>query len=193
MGDFRGSTNYYRPMMSLGYLVSYHIFGLRPWGYHLANLAANLCVVLLVFFVTCRMFRSNTIGMAAACIFALHPIHSEVVDWIAAVTEFELALFYLLTFWFSWLQLAQVEIVQSHSKPPWRGVLRSHCFPRSRRSRFLCLRQCMNTSSRSRSTTTFIPKVRRYTFCGSCLWLTWPSASTISAVSPPASSGRNLE
>jgi tetratricopeptide (TPR) repeat protein len=46
------------------------------------------------------MFRSTAVGLVAACIFALHPIHSEAVDWIAAVTELELALFYLLTFWF---------------------------------------------------------------------------------------------
>jgi tetratricopeptide (TPR) repeat protein len=57
-------------------------------------------VVLLVFLVTLKMFRSTAVGLVAACIFALHPIHSEAVDWIAAVTELELALFYLLTFWF---------------------------------------------------------------------------------------------
>jgi tetratricopeptide (TPR) repeat protein len=45
------------------------------------------------------MFRSPAVALASACIFALHPIHSEAVDWIAAVTELELAFFYLLTFW----------------------------------------------------------------------------------------------
>jgi hypothetical protein len=45
------------------------------------------------------MFRSAAVAMSAACIFALHPIHSEAVNWIAAATELELALFYLLTFW----------------------------------------------------------------------------------------------
>jgi Tfp pilus assembly protein PilF len=100
MGDFRGSTNYYRPVMSLGYLFCYQLFGPRALGFHLANLLANVGVVLLVFLVTFKMFRSRAVGMAAACIFALHPIHSEAVDWIAAVTELELALFYLLTFWF---------------------------------------------------------------------------------------------
>jgi protein O-mannosyl-transferase len=99
MGDFRGSTNYYRPVMSLGYLFCYQVFGPRAWGFHLANLLANVGVVLLVFLVTLKMFRSTAVGMVAACIFALHPIHSEAVDWIAAVTELELALFYLLTFW----------------------------------------------------------------------------------------------
>ena len=100
MGDFRGSSNYYRPLMSLGYLFCYQLFGLHALGFHLANLLTNIGVVLLVFLVTLKMFRSFAVALAAACIFALHPIHSEAVDWIAAVTELELALFYLLTFWF---------------------------------------------------------------------------------------------
>ncbi len=100
MGDFRGSSNYYRPMMSLGYLFCYQLFGPRALGFHLANLLANVGVVLLVFLVTLKMFRSPAVALLAAGIFALHPIHSEAVNWISAVTELELALFYLLTFWF---------------------------------------------------------------------------------------------
>lgn len=100
MGDFRGSTNYYRPVMSLGYLFCYQLFGPHALGFHLANLLANVGVVLLVFLVTRRMFCSPAVALATACIFALHPIHSEAVNWIAAVTELELALFYLLTFGF---------------------------------------------------------------------------------------------
>jgi tetratricopeptide (TPR) repeat protein len=100
MGDFRGSSNYYRPVMSLGYLFCYQLFGPHALGFHLANLLANVGVVLLVFWVTLKMFRTPAVALAAACIFALHPIHSEAVNWIAAVTELELALFYLLTFGF---------------------------------------------------------------------------------------------
>ena len=99
-GDFRRSTNYYRPMMSLGYLVCYQAFGPHALGFHMVNLLANLGVVLLVFLVTLRMFRSPVVALVSACIFALHPVHTEAVDWIAAVTELELAVFYLLTFWF---------------------------------------------------------------------------------------------
>jgi len=46
------------------------------------------------------------LSFVAAVIFALHPIHSESVDWIAAVTDLQLTLFYLLTFWF-FLQVAK--------------------------------------------------------------------------------------
>ncbi len=99
IGDFRGSSNYYRPVMSVGYLFCYKLFGLNAPGFHLANILANLAVVLLVYLVTLRMFRSAAVALVSACLFALHPIHSEAVDWIAAVTELELAVFYLLAFW----------------------------------------------------------------------------------------------
>jgi tetratricopeptide (TPR) repeat protein len=40
------------------------------------------------------------LAFGAAGLFALHPIHSESVAWIAAVTDLELTFFYLLAFWF---------------------------------------------------------------------------------------------
>jgi tetratricopeptide (TPR) repeat protein len=69
-------------------------------AFHLVNLVLNLLVVLLLFLVTWRMFDDRLLAFVAAGLFALHPIHSESVAWIAAVTDIELALFYLLTFWF---------------------------------------------------------------------------------------------
>jgi Tfp pilus assembly protein PilF len=98
-GDFRGSTNYYRPMMSLGYLACYQLMGPKAWAYHLINILLNAGVVLLVYLIASKLLHSRGVGFASACIFALHPIHSEAVNWIAAVTELELAFFFLLTFW----------------------------------------------------------------------------------------------
>ncbi|MGC9994127.1 MAG: tetratricopeptide repeat protein [Terriglobia bacterium] len=96
----QGLTNYYRPLMTLGYLISYQLFGPMAYGFHLANLVLNAAVVCLVFLVTERAFHNRTLGFVAAVIFALHPVHSESVDWIAAVTDLQLTFFYLLAFWF---------------------------------------------------------------------------------------------
>src|SRR5208337_4273998 len=97
-GDY--SHNYYRPLMSFGYLLCRQFFGARPLAFHLVNLVLNLLVVLLLFLVTLRMFNDRLVAFVAAGLFAVHPIHSESVAWIAAVTDLELTLFYLLTFWF---------------------------------------------------------------------------------------------
>jgi len=92
------APNYYRPLMNFGYLLCYHIFGPRAYGFHLVNLLLHGFVVILLFAVTKRMFRNSTLAFVAAALFALHPIHTESVDWIAAVTDLELTFFVLLTF-----------------------------------------------------------------------------------------------
>jgi len=105
-GDY--PRNYYRPLMSFGYLLCYQLFRPVPLAFHLVNLLLNLLVVLLMFVVTRRMFNDRPLAFVAAGLFAVHPIHSESVDWIAAITDIQLALFYLLTFWF-FLGLSKVQ------------------------------------------------------------------------------------
>jgi Tfp pilus assembly protein PilF len=96
----RGATNYYRPVSILGFLLCYKLFGLLPYGFHLANLVLHALMVCLLFGLTKRLFHDVRLGFAAAALFALHPIHTEPVAWVSAVTDLELAVFYLLTFGF---------------------------------------------------------------------------------------------
>src|ERR1019366_9091134 len=93
----QGATNYFRPMMTLGYLLTYKIAGPIPFGFHLANLVLNGLTVWLVFCLL-RRFSGERVALIAAGLFALHPIHTESVAWIAAVTDLELTVFYLATF-----------------------------------------------------------------------------------------------
>jgi len=99
--SFRGVgsiTNYYRPMMTLGYLACYKLFGMRAYGFHLVSLLLHVLVVCLVFVLTERLTGERVWAFVAGAFFALHPIHTESVAWIAAVTDLELTFFYLLTF-----------------------------------------------------------------------------------------------
>jgi tetratricopeptide (TPR) repeat protein len=102
-----GITNYYRPLMSFGYLLFYQIAGAVPVSFHIANVALNVVVVLLVFSVV-RRLSGERVGLIAAGLFALHPLHTESVAWVAGVTDLELSLFYLLTFLF-YLRLPEPE------------------------------------------------------------------------------------
>lgn len=96
----RGATNYYRPISILGFLICYKLFGLLPYGFHLANLFLHALIVGLLFGLTKRLFGDEWLAFGAAAIFALHPIHTESVAWVSGVTDLDLALFYLATFWF---------------------------------------------------------------------------------------------
>jgi Tfp pilus assembly protein PilF len=123
--SFTGNTrsNYYRPMMTLGYLLCYLVFGPLPLAFHLANLLLHASIVCLLFITTNTLLSDRNTAFVAAALFALHPIHTESVAWIAAVTELELAFFYLLTFWL-FLGLDR----QGKASFPWKSVLMTLSF-----------------------------------------------------------------
>ncbi len=95
-----GLTNYYRPLMTLTYAACYRVFGPLAYGFHLASLALHAIAVLLVFAIAERVTRDRVWAFAAGALFAIHPAHTESVAWIAAVTDVELTVFALLTFYF---------------------------------------------------------------------------------------------
>src|ERR1700680_4676270 len=112
----QGVTNYYRPLMSFGYLLFYQIAGGVPFSFHVANIVLNVVVVLLVFSLL-RRLSGERVGLIAAGLFALHPIHTESVAWVAGVTDLELAVFYLLTF------LLYLRLSEPDKGYGWRGAM----------------------------------------------------------------------
>mgnify|MGYP001304083490 CR=1 FL=1 len=94
----QGLTDYYRPLMSLAYLLCYKLFGPAPFSFHVLNLVLHASIVLLVLALARRLFRDRLTALLAAGLFALHPIHTESVAWIAGLTDLELGFFFLLLF-----------------------------------------------------------------------------------------------
>ena len=97
--DARGVTSYYRPVMTIGFLLCYQVFGPLAFGFHLASLLLHAAVVTTLFLFAQRLFRDRSAAFGAAALFAIHPIHIESVAWISAVTDLEVTFFYVLTFW----------------------------------------------------------------------------------------------
>ncbi len=98
-GGAQGVTNYYRPLMTLTYAFCHTLFGFSAIGFHLVSIVINAAVVCLVFAAARRVFHDRALAFLAAALFALHPVHTEAVDWIAAVTDLEATFFFLLAFW----------------------------------------------------------------------------------------------
>lgn len=96
----QGAPNFYRPVVNFSFLLCYKLFGASPYGFHLISILLNCIVVYLVFVVSAELFSSEWLGLIAAAVFALHPIHTEAVVWIDGVSDVYLAIFYLLAFWF---------------------------------------------------------------------------------------------
>jgi protein O-mannosyl-transferase len=97
-----------RPIVNLLFAVNYAIGGLSETGYHVGNLVLHIACALLLFGLVRRTllgrrlrarFADSATGMAlmAALIWMLHPIQSEVVDYVTQRTESTMALFFLLT------------------------------------------------------------------------------------------------
>lgn len=101
-----------RPLPALSFAINYAIGGLDVRGYHLSNLAFHLCCALLMFGVVRRTLelpslsprfgrRGGDLAFAAALIWTLHPLNTEVVDYVTERMESMMAFFYLLTMYSS--------------------------------------------------------------------------------------------
>ena len=102
--DYAGTTsNYFRPMMHVAYTATFGLFGLDPRGFHAVNVLLHAAVCLVLFACTRGLFRRSglagrtpgLLAAGAALLFAVHPIHTEVVYWIGGVPDLLVALFLL--------------------------------------------------------------------------------------------------
>lgn len=88
------STPFYRPLTMVSFFLDYRLWGKNPLGYHLTNLLLHLLAALLFYRLGKRLLPEIA-AMAAAFVFALHPIHTESVTFISGRTDILCAVFYL--------------------------------------------------------------------------------------------------
>lgn len=93
-----GNSNYFRPFMTLTLLLTWHLLGPLPFGFHFVNLVFHAGVVVLVYFAGKRLWRDSRIACVAGLLFAVHPVHTEVVDWASSIADLEATFFALLVF-----------------------------------------------------------------------------------------------
>jgi tetratricopeptide (TPR) repeat protein len=97
-----------RPLVNLSFALNYAVGGLNVRGYHIANLALHLACALLAFGLIRRtlelprirrQFEGSAINLAfaPALLWAVHPLNSEVVDYLTQRSESMMAALYLST------------------------------------------------------------------------------------------------
>ena len=91
-------AKYFRPVMTLTYLALHKVYGNLPLGFHIVNIALAGCVACLIYAVTLQWTSSQPVAWIAAAVFALHPVHSEIVAWVAGMGDLEATLFLLIAF-----------------------------------------------------------------------------------------------
>ena len=115
-------TNFYRPFISVTLVIDRFLFGGGAFGYHLTNLFYQ-CVSTVGLYLVGRelvylfsdkqnedaddkrtlgarnLYALTYLPLMSALLFAVHPLHSEVVSWIIARVDSVCCAFYLLAMW----------------------------------------------------------------------------------------------
>lgn len=122
--DDNRKYGYYRPVVTISYMLDWQLRQpqvraerlvqeqqrqlppmasvkppIDPTGFHWTNIFIHLAATLLLFFVLYRLAdRTLLVPILASLIFAVHPIHTESVTWIAGRTDPICAIFFLAGF-----------------------------------------------------------------------------------------------
>ena len=93
-----GPRYYYRPVITLSYMLDRKLFGSGATvGPHVANVIYHLITTFFVWLLARRLLRhlpnAASGSILAATIFAIHPIHTESVSWVAGRSDTLSALF----------------------------------------------------------------------------------------------------
>lgn len=97
--SFFGDGSYYRPAVSLSFLLEYQLFELNPFFYSLTNLTLHLGSAVILFFIFDILLKKRTRSWAAAALFAVHPLQWEAVSNIAGRSILLCAFGYFAAFW----------------------------------------------------------------------------------------------
>lgn len=123
-----------RPLVNLTLALNYAAGGLSPWGYHLFNLGVHIGSALLLLALLRRVFawplpssspwlagRGPGAATAIALLWTVHPLTSEVVNYVTQRTEGLMALMLLATLY------CGVRALDAASPAPWQAASVAAC------------------------------------------------------------------
>ncbi|MEA3212468.1 MAG: protein O-mannosyl-transferase [Chthoniobacter sp.] len=90
------ASDFYRPLQRLTFTADYALYGFgAPWGWHLTSIClhAAAAVALLLFAQKLIAPRDGRLAFAAALIWAVHPLQTSAVTYIAGRADLLAALF----------------------------------------------------------------------------------------------------
>ncbi len=94
---------YYRPVLSLYFILNYKIWGANPTGFHIANIILYAITIIFLYRTGLILFtnsgKKRLISLAGAAVFAVHPVNSAMAGR-AASGEILLGFFIILSLYF---------------------------------------------------------------------------------------------
>jgi len=77
--SFFGENSYYRPLVSISFMLEYHYFKLDPAPYYVTNIFIHLATAVTVFFLIGLFLKQPRVPFIVALLFTIHPIQWEAV------------------------------------------------------------------------------------------------------------------
>lgn len=87
----------YHPLTIFSYALDYMVGGEDPMIYHLVNVLLHIANAFLVYLITCRLVSNSIVSVFVALLFAIHPVQTESVSWVAERKNVLYGLFFLLS------------------------------------------------------------------------------------------------
>jgi tetratricopeptide (TPR) repeat protein len=108
----------YRPLQMVTYRLLAGATGMDASAFHLCNLLFGIACTLISFALLWQVTRRWSLAFAGAALFALYPVHTEAIDWIAALPDLGAAFFVLAGFALFLASRRQMN-AQETSTPRW--------------------------------------------------------------------------
>jgi tetratricopeptide (TPR) repeat protein len=89
---------YYRPFFLLWCYLNFVAFRLQPFGWHLVAVLLHAVASCSVFLLARKLRMEHWVAGIAALIFAVHPVHVEVVSWVSSSADALASVCFLLGF-----------------------------------------------------------------------------------------------
>ena len=86
----------YHPLTIFSYALDHLMGGTKPFVYHFTDLLLHAGNAIVLYFFVNRLQPQKMVGLFVALLFALHPVQTESVSWVAERKTELCALFYLL-------------------------------------------------------------------------------------------------
>jgi len=95
-GQGLNSSGLFRPLTIGSFAINRHLLGNEPWAYHSVNVLLHAGVAVAFFWLMQGWGLGLGRSLFAAALFALHPIHTEVVNEVVGRSELLVALFFVV-------------------------------------------------------------------------------------------------
>ena len=94
----QGGGAYYRPIVTVVYMLDSLWAGKDPGAYHLTNTLLHLASCCLLYWTLLKLKYSRGVSLFYSLFFTVHPVLTQAVAWIPGRNDVLLALFSLLSF-----------------------------------------------------------------------------------------------